>query len=194
MNKLLGLSLLVILIVTLAKQFTPAFQQEVGYKMKKVETFSKTEIRAITPVDTDFGIVIPKIDANSAIVKDVDPYDELAYTQAFTAGIAHVKGSVMPGQKGNIFLFAQNSADSFKSSKFNQTFYLLNKMEAGDEIYLYYGRKKYVYIVTDKKIVARSTVEYLSDDKSAETITLMTTYPPATSLMRVLVHATLQKI
>ncbi len=192
MNKLLGLSLLVIFIVALAKQFSPAIQQEIAYKTRKVETFTKSEIREIIPVDKEFGIVIPKIEANTSVVKDIDPYDELAYQQAFSVGVAHVKDTSLPGKNGNIFLFSHNSTDSFKSSKFNQTFYLLNKMEPGDEIDIYYEKKKYKYLVTEKKIVPRSNVEYFSDDKAAETLTLMTTYPPATSLMRVLVQATRQ--
>lgn len=190
MNKLLGISFIVIILVYLGKTFIPVVQQEINYRLNKVETFTKTTLKTVNPVDTDFGVVIDKISANAPVIRNIDPYDENDYQKAFTVGVAHVDGSALPGQKGNIFLFSHNSADSFKSSKFNQVFYLLSKLESGDEIKLYYDKEIYKYSVTEKKILPRSTVEFLSESKVDETLTIMTTYPPATSLMRVLVQAT----
>ncbi len=190
MNKILGLSILLYIIITLSRIFIPVIQQEISYNLKKVDTFTQTNIKVITPIDAEFGIIIPKVDANSSIVSNVDPYDEIEYEKAFVNGIAHVDGSDFPGQKGNIFLFSHNSTDSFKSSRLNFNFYLINKLDVGDEVRLYYKDDLYAYTVTAKEIVPRSTVEYLSDGKTDETLTLMTTYPPGTSLMRVLVKAT----
>ncbi|KKS93183.1 MAG: sortase family protein [Candidatus Collierbacteria bacterium GW2011_GWB1_44_6] len=188
-NKLLALSILLYIVITIGKIFTPVLQQEIGYDLNKVQTFSEANLKVIQPLDKDFGIVIDKIGANARVLKNIDPYDENSYEQAFTEGIAHVDGSALPGQKGNIFLYSHNSSDSFKSSKYNFVFYLLGKLEKGDLITLYYENKPYKYKVQDKQIVVRSAIDYLSDNKTEETLTLMTTWPPGTSLMRSVVHA-----
>src|SRR5579884_1121032 len=50
----------------------------------------------ITPVSTDFGIVIEKINANSKVIPDVDPANESEYTAALKQGVAEAKGSTPP--------------------------------------------------------------------------------------------------
>src|SRR5260221_10612320 len=50
----------------------------------------------IVPVDDQFGIVIPKIKANSKIIANVDPFNEKEYQWALTKGVAQAKGSSLP--------------------------------------------------------------------------------------------------
>lgn len=60
-------------------------------------------------------------------------------------------------------------------------------MEKGDEILLYYNKEKFKYQVTDKKIVDASEVKYLTGTGDKKTITLMTCWPPGTTLKRLIV-------
>ena len=193
MNKLLGISLLLIVIMNLGRTFIPVIQQEINYNVTRVDTFTKSTLKSTTPVDMDFGIIIDKIGANAHVIKNVNPYDENVYQKALVGGISHVDGSAIPGQKGHIFLFSHSSENLFKASKYNSVFYLLSKLEKGDEIRLYYENNTYVYLVQEKKIVPRSTVEFISDNTTEESLTLMTTWPPGTSVMRVLILVTRQQ-
>lgn len=146
----------------------------------------------LKPVYTDFGLVIPKIRANSKVIANVNPYREEIYQKALTLGVAHAEGTALPGKIGNTFIFAHSSGDWFTANRFNSVFYLLNKLEKNDEIDIYYQKQKYVYKVIEKKIVTPSEIDYLTKKGAKRTITLMTCWPPGTTLKRLIVIGELQ--
>lgn len=166
--------------------FFPLLKEELRY-----QTRTKPAERAtpITPIDSAFGIIIPKLGANARIIANVDPYDSAAYQSALARGVAHARGTVFPGQPGNVFLFSHSSVDFYRATQFNSIFYLINKLETDDPIDLYYKGTKYTYRVTGKNIVESTAVSYLTAKGSAKTLTLMTCWPPGTSLRRLMVFA-----
>lgn len=166
--------------------FLPIVKNEIEYGFRQTISVSKKEI---VPVDRDFGIVIPKINANSKIIKNIDPFNPLEYQLALTKGVAHAKGSFLPGDPGNIFLFSHSSSDFLNAQLYNSIFYLLIKLEKGDEIDIYYNQKKFSYQVTEKKIVSSKDTNYLKSDTKEESLTLMTCWPPGTSLKRLIIQA-----
>lgn len=145
--------------------------------------------KAIKPVDEDYGIVIPKINANSKIIKDVNPFKSSEYQWALTKGVAQAKGSVYPGQFGNLFLFSHSSVNFYEAVRYNSVFYLLSKLEKGDEIYIFYKKNKIKYSVIGKKLVDPNDISYLTKGSSKHTLTLMTCWPPGTTYKRLLVIA-----
>lgn len=170
--------------------FGPVIKEEVRYN------FTSPEVKAakgIIPVDSNFGIIIPKIGANSKVVGNVDPFNEREYNQALAKGIAHAMGTAYPGQSGNGFFFAHSAGNFYEANQFNAIFYLLTKLEKGDSVELYYKGDKFNYTVTETKIVNADAVAYLKSDNtsSEKTITLMTCWPPGTSLQRFIVTAKL---
>lgn len=178
-----GLVLVLGATLILVLTFYPVFKTETEYFVKGPLQGSQE----ITPIDTEFGIVIPKIRANSKIIADVNPYNEKEYQWALTKGVAHAKGTALPEQSGNVFIFSHSSANFYEAQRYNSIFYLLYKMEKGDEIDLYRGGRKFKYLVTEKKTVAAEDVKYLSGDGSKKTVTLMTCWPPGTTYKRLLV-------
>ena len=148
-----------------------------------------TGVKAIYPVDEHSGIVIPKIGANAKVVWGVDWQDSSVYQQALTKGVAHAKGTALPGEPGNAFLFAHSGADFYEAIRYNAEFYLLSKLEAGDEVYLFRDGKKLAYRVTDTRTVSPEEVGYLSGDAKKKTLTLMTCWPAGTTYKRLVVLA-----
>jgi sortase A len=147
----------------------------------------------IVPIDTAFGIVIPKLGANAHVIANVDPFDSRAYQVALTKGVAHARGTSVPGAMGNIFIFAHSSENFYEALRYNSVFYLINKLTVVDTIDLYYHEVKFTYLVTGKKLVDPTEVAYLTGDQSRQTLTLMTCWPPGTNFQRLLVFADLQK-
>jgi len=147
----------------------------------------------IVSEDEDFGIVIPKINANAKVIPDVDPFNSLAYQIALTKGIAHAKGSAYPDQIGNVFLFAHSSANFYEALRYNSVFYLLNKLEKDDDIYIFYKKIKIDYKVTDKLLVNPDQAFYISPVSNRHQLTLMTCWPPGTTLKRLLIIAETDK-
>ena len=145
--------------------------------------------RNLDPVNRDFGIVIPKIGANATVIANVDPYNPKIYQKRLALGVAHAKGSSLPDQAGNVFLFSHSSADFYQATRYNAVFYLINKLEPGDEITLYYQGRAFVYQVEESKMVAADAVNYLKSSSQEKTLILMTCWPPGTTLKRLLVIA-----
>ena len=207
LTTIIGLLLLLFGIGTLSYSYGPLLYAETRYQIKQVaynptlgqhdtssnvQSSGTVEPVAITLVDTDFGIVIPKIDANAPIVANVDPYDSTAYQQALAHGVAQAEGSGVPTDSKTMFLFAHASGDLLMARRYNSIFYLLNKMATDDEITIYYHNLPYTYQVTQVKTVAPDAVNYLENTPDTDLI-LMTCTPPGTTWKRLLVFAKLLK-
>ena len=149
------------------------------------------DAESITPIDTDFGIVIEKINANARVIANVDPANEKDYIKALSLGVAHAKGTNFPGEKGNIYLFSHSTDAPWNIVRFNAIFYLLREVGSGDRIIVFYQNKRYDYIVYDKVIAAADDVSYLTNKYDASVLTLQTCDPPGTLLHRLIVRAKL---
>ncbi len=170
--------------------FAPVASVEVNYSLHKP---TKT-VNQITPVDKNFGIVIPKIGANARIIENVDPFNSYAYEAALARGVAQAKGTTFPNQSGNMFLFSHSSANLFEATRFNSIFYLLSKLKKGDDIYIYYKGTRYKYTVSDMKIVDPTDVSYLNPKSKTKQLTLMTCWPAGTNYKRLIVIATSEQL
>ena len=192
----LGFFLIFTSIAVFIFTFYPVIFAEIKYQLAKlgdrssvvsIEENAPNGKNVIKPVDEEFGIVIPKIGANAKVIENVDPYDPQIYQKALTGGVAHAKGTVFPGNFGNIFIFSHSSVNFYEANRYNSIFYLLSKMEKGDEVYIFFHKQKFMYKVTDKKIVAPQEVSYLSGQAQGQILTLMTCWPAGTTFKRLLV-------
>ena len=186
---LLGTTLILFSIIIFIFTFYPVITAETSYTFS---SHNKIAAAKITPVDEDFGIVIPKIGANAHVIADVNPYNESDYEQALTQGVAHAKGSAYPGESGNVFLFSHSSVNFYDALRYNAIFYLITKLEKGDVVYIFYKKQKLKYIVRDKIIVDPQAISFLSTKDKTHALTLMTCWPPGTTLKRLLIIAQLQ--
>lgn len=164
-------------------------QQEKLEKGLLSRSLKFNKIEFLTPVDPNFSIVIPKIGANARILANIDPADEKIYLPALQKGVAHALGTAFPGEGGHIFLFAHSTDYFWNVGYYNAIFYLLYKLEKGDEVDLFYQGKRYTYRVLGKEIVDPSQVEFLTRKSNREFLTLQTCWPPGTTLKRLLVFA-----
>ncbi len=193
-----GVVFILLATLLLVLNFYPVIRVEVGYFLNRpkagtaVSLTQKPGADTMVPKFPDLGIVIPKIGANAKIIPDVDPYDSRIYQVALTKGVAHAKGSAMPGESGNSFLFSHSSANFYEAARYNSTFYLLTKLDLGDKIYIFVNNQKFTYTVTEKKIVDPKDVQYLSPQASGKQLTLMTCWPAGTSFKRYIVIAKLE--
>jgi LPXTG-site transpeptidase (sortase) family protein len=141
-------------------------------------------------LNSRFSIAIPKLQAFSNIVPFVDPFDEQSYQTALKEGVAHAKGSSLPGQGKTIYLFAHSTNSPTNVIKYNAIFYKLRDLEMGDKITIFYKDDKYLYEVFDIKVVSAEETNWLNNSQP-ENLILQTCDPPGTSLRRLLVIAKL---
>lgn len=190
---MVGLSFLIIL-------FSPVL-----FPNKALETESQAESPAVAtvaaeppvvvdeviPMDTNYSLVIPKINVNSRITDNVDPYDPHSYLPALDNGVARSKTSLEPDQGGNTFLFAHSSKDAADARKYGSIFWQLTNLAVGDKIYLFYAGHEYVYVVSTVNIVPQTATDILNYQAGKPMVTLMTCWPPGVDYKRQLVFGDL---
>lgn len=169
--------------------FWPVASEEAKYSFHQVLTTINVPQKPLTPPNTEFSIVIPKIGAAAPIVANVDASDPKKYLPALKKGVAQAKGTVLPGQVGNMFLFAHSTDAFYNVATYNAVFYLIGKLAKGDKVDIYYKGQKITYEVYDKKVVDPNSSQYFGTIGKGETLTLQTCYPPGTSLKRLVVLA-----
>lgn len=163
--------------------YQPIVTQEIKYAVLKPKSES------IKPNSYEFGIVIPKINVNAPVIKNIDSYQANVYQEALSRGVAHAKGTSLPGEVGNIFIFAHSSGNFYQASRYNSIFYLLHKLKSQDKIIIYFKNSQFTYKVINLEYVEPERIDYLSRYKDNEALTLMTCWPPGTTSKRLIVNA-----
>jgi sortase A len=186
MKKTIGLLLVALSLAVVGLTFYPLLKNEAEYQIRQVQKTPITDQESLYP---DFGIVIPKLAINAKVIPNIDPYNPSVYQRALTEGVAHAKGTALPGENGNIFIFSHSSENFYEAVHYNSIFYLLTKLEIGDKISLFYQGKQFNYFVNQKKIADPKDLSYLQNKTTAPTLTLMTCYPPGSDFKRFIVVA-----
>jgi LPXTG-site transpeptidase (sortase) family protein len=136
----------------------------------------------------DYGIIIPKLGLDERVIFNVDPNNEEQYNAALKKGIAHASSTSYPDSNGLGYYFAHSSSPGLQV-QYNAVFYLLNKLEPNDEVYIWHDNKRYRYLVESKQINQPNDVAFLYEAYDGEMIVLQTCWPPGTTKERLLVFA-----
>jgi LPXTG-site transpeptidase (sortase) family protein len=202
----IGAGLIAFVVIMFAFSFGPIINQEVNYSLRSgndvkepavnmVDIAEAERIVAVQKeadsygVNSQFSVFVPKIDAASDIIPNVDTADKQEYADALMNGVAHAKGTYFPGQGKNIFLFAHSTDSPLNIARYNAVFYLLRKLETGDKIIVFFADAKYVYEVSDKQVVSSDDTSWITDNQDEEKLLLMTCDPPGTIWNRLIVTA-----
>ncbi len=145
----------------------------------------------LIPKDTDFSILIPKIGATAKVFPNIDPADEKGFLPILQQGVAHAKGTVFPGIKGNTYLFAHSADNFWDAGRYNAVFYLLKDLSLGDDVVVFFENQRHNYVIEDSRIVDASDVSAIvkGQDSAHERLILQTCWPPGTTWKRLLVIA-----
>jgi len=131
----------------------------------------------------DYRIYIPKIGKNLPIVEpqDINLINqdwkglEKDIQEGLRRGVVHYPTTAEPGQLGNVFLTAHSSwyPNDVLPYGLSSAFALLNKLVAGDKLYVFKSGEMYVYTVRDKFVVKPSTVSVLEQPVDKREMTLL---------------------
>ena len=114
------------------------------------------------------------------------------FMEELRGGVVRYPGTALPGEMGNVFVFGHSSNYPWVKSEYNDVFALLDTLENGDEITIYYNQKKFTYRVTDRAVVKPGDVKTLeSRDHTKKELSLMTCWPIGTTLERIIIFAEL---
>ncbi len=132
-------------------------------------------------------IEIPKINAYSRIVLNVNPDEKEEYEMALNKGVAHAQNTNVPGE-GFSFIFAHSSLPPWKMTRINTPFLRLGEIKHGDEIIVYKYSERLRFVVENTQIVGPHEMQKVYGVKEPYLV-LMTCSPVGTSLRRLLVFA-----
>lgn len=142
-------------------------------------------------------IVIPKIGKNIPLVDvavdqefDFDHMENI-FMKELEKWVVRYPGTARPGELGNAFIFGHSSNYPWIKWEYNDVFALLDNLDYGDEIIVYYNQKKFVYTVNEKQVVRPGNVKVLERDETKKELSLMTCWPVGTTLNRMIVFAEL---
>ena len=186
--------------------FSPVIREEIRYYFysnnNKLQTDDiilnnnfENKRDVIIPADKDFSIIIPKIGANAPVIKNVDPFNGDEYRKKLTQGAAHAKGTAVPSESGNTFLFAHSSDNFYSANRYNTIFYLIHKLKKDDHFFIVYNEEIYDYVVSEVSIISADAGKYLKNEKFVgQSATLMTCWPPGTVAKRLLITGELEGV
>lgn len=143
----------------------------------------------IEPVDTNFGLIIPKIGVNAKVIPAVNPSNPGEYEKALEKGVAHASTSFFPDENGTVYLFSHSTSYDWFVRDLNAVFYLVKNLDTGDTVVLIYKGKEYAYKITEKKIVSPEAVSYLVPHAGTKNLILQTCWPPGSTAERLLIFA-----
>lgn len=156
---------------------------------KTTQTVAVEEEPKIVFEDKQFNIEIEKIGLVSAVLPNIDATNPAVYTEALKKGLAHSKGSALPGEGKAVYIFGHSTNYEWFVADLNAVFYKLKDLEDGDTIVLKQDDKTLSYKVFYKVIVEADDTKILKENKNKNILILQTCYPPGTTLKRLLVLA-----
>jgi LPXTG-site transpeptidase (sortase) family protein len=126
------------------------------------------------------------------ISPNVESYDEKIYNSYLKNGLAHFKGTPLPGDGGNSFIYGHSAVASFFDNHKNlpeTIFSKLDKVDIGQKVLVEKDDKILEYTIRSKKIVAPDDFTILQTQNNKETVTLMTCWPLGIGTKRLVVTA-----
>lgn len=137
------------------------------------------------------SIVIEKIGVSAPVIWNVSVVNEEEYFEALKKGVAHAKGKAMPGQVGNVYLFAHSSIEFWKMGPYATVFNQIRRLEVGDKIHLFYKGARFDYEIFEKQTVPGFDLTPYDAKYDESVLTLQTCDPPGTQLNRLIIKARL---
>jgi sortase A len=153
-----------------------------------LSTIKNNKISISTSKISKFELIITKLGISVPIIPNVDGSDKDGYFKALINGVAHYRGTSLPGNGSNTFIFGHSSSPEEMNGNFDKVFSKLNDLVLGDEIIINFNEKVFTYSVFDKKTVKPGNISVLNPTDK-EQITLMTCWPIGNNTERLIILA-----
>lgn len=141
--------------------------------------FVSSAQRKTLPNYVEFKVSVPRL--------KLDNKEVLVDSNDLTRGLAHLPGTALPGERGNVFISGHSAINFFKDIK-DAPFAKLQDLKKGDKILVEAGGSEFVYEVIELKVVQPSDLSVVNPpDTVGRYISLMTCVPPGLNFKRLVV-------
>ncbi|OGC50546.1 hypothetical protein A2716_05065 [candidate division WWE3 bacterium RIFCSPHIGHO2_01_FULL_40_23] len=164
-------------------------KEETGFSEFSFSELSREDKREISVknVPAVFTLSVPKLGIKGAKV------ETNSVNLAPDNFLGHYKGTSLPGEEGNVFIYGHSALPIFFNPKDYKTiFSTLTKLSKGDTFTMNYDGKDYTYKVSQRIVLKPSEVDVfdmnpLKKPRVGKTAILMTCVPPGSKTLRLLV-------
>ncbi|HVI68951.1 MAG TPA: sortase [Magnetospirillaceae bacterium] len=135
-------------------------------------------------------LIIPKINVEVPVDYNITTVNEQDIQNSLRDGATHYKlpgASATPGQNGNTVILGHSSNDIFNQGAYKFVFVLLDRLQPGDVFYLHYNGTRYIYRVTETRVIDPTDIKALQVGTDKPMATLITCTPPGTALKRLII-------
>jgi len=133
-------------------------------------------------------LYIPKLNIKTPVIIS-QTADSKSLLTLLNSGVIIYPGSAMPGNTGSTVIIGHSSSN-ISSSKYGKVFAGLNKLVGGDQVFVHYNNKDYIYAIVSKNT---GSVKELSALGLNNDLILGTCWPIGTDKERIIVAADLIK-
>jgi sortase A len=190
------MSALIVALLFLGLQFNRVFVAQIEAYISPGSTVDVSDTIVVDPaanpnVSADPKLIIPKINVNVPVIYNATTVDNKIIQSALEKGVVHYNlsgANSVPGQAGNGVILGHSSNDVFDPGNYKFAFLLLDRLSSGDLFYLNYQGKRYVYKVSDKKVISPTDWRILQQDTGKPTTILATCAPAGSCQNRLLVY------
>jgi len=133
-------------------------------------------------------LYIPKLNIKTPVITS-QTADSKSLLTLLNSGVIIYPGSAMPGNAGSTVIIGHSSSN-ISSSKYGKVFAGLNKLVGGDQVFVHYNNKDYIYAIVSKNT---GSVKELSALGLNNDLILGTCWPIGTDKERIIIAADLIK-
>jgi sortase A len=189
-------SALIVGLLFLGVQFNRLLVAQVESFISPGSTVNVSDTIIVDPTSTasisaDPRLIIPKINVDVPVLYNITTVDEKIVQAGLEKGAVHYNlpgADSVPGQAGNMAILGHSSNDVFDPGNYKFAFLLLDRLQPGDLFYMNYQGKRFVYKVSDKKIIKPTEWQILQKNTGKPTAILVTCTPAGTAINRLLVY------
>lgn len=160
----------------------PNESKVLGISLKSNDNFSyfvSNAQRKDIPSYLEFTVSVPKL--------KLEKYQVLVDSNDLTKTLAHLPGTALPGEKGNVFISGHSTLNFLRGIK-DAPFANLQNLKIGDQIEVWAGGTKFMYEVVELKVVKPSDLSVINPPEPVgRYISLMTCVPPGLNFKRLVV-------
>ncbi len=160
---------------------------EVIYRLESILKTRQNEYTELKKAHSnEYSITIPKLNVIDVNVNFANVYDSNQALDILKDGLGHYLKP--PSAEEKMVLFGHSSGFSWDDSNYKTILREINKLKAGDRIYLNYQEKGYVYEIYHDNIIPASLDYTLIENPTQNELALYTCWPPNSIAQRYVVY------
>jgi LPXTG-site transpeptidase (sortase) family protein len=139
--------------------------------------------------ESENKIVIPRLDVTAPLLLAENSEPE----ELLDGGAVIFPDSVFPGEPGQTVILGHSAPPGWPKIKYEWVFSRLEELSEGNEIHVFFNNRKYVYLITNQKIINVGDDISQALTISENMLILVTCWPPGKDYKRLAVEAALKK-